>query len=414
MSDDVKVKFGGDFSAISNGAEEAARIAGTSIQHSFTDAMKKGGTFLAGAFAVSSIATSIYSGLREAGEYFMELNKMIVRTGVDAKELQVLGKAGKESGVGIETIGLALNKTNKFLAEAGKGSQSQLSILQGLGFATDATSLKSLKAIDVIYKMSDEIKRTGDTAKYAAVMMEIFGRGGQELIPVLAQGSERFKEIAESTKLFTAEEIKAGAAAEKAARAAGHAWDEVMRRITSTIGEHEIKENISDAIWEAQHNVGANHGFRRATPEQQNAIIEEALRAGRKLGLTNEETMKYAMDAYNGTSAYSLLLAGTKPGFEQQEILKAIIEKVQEENENIDYSEDKEIADFSAGNKTSGAVVSSIQAIGGGDIQSIYSGSFQDSLLDNTSRTAQATEKIAATTPSNGQQPKEQPAVLGH
>jgi len=412
MGDDVKVKFGGDFSDVPKGADAAAKQAGTAIQNSFADAASKASKMFLGAFAVSSIVSSIYSGMREAGSYFLELGNTIKKTGANAEDLQVLGKAGKESGVGLDSIANALVKTNKFLNEATRGSTSQLETLNRLGFATDAVTVKNLKATDVIYKLADEIKRTGDATAYTEDIIKIFGKSGADLIPMLTEGSEKFKEIAESTKLFTDAEIKAGAAAEKAARAAGHAWDEVMRRITSTIGEHEIKESISDAILEAQHNVGANYGFGKATPEQQNAIIEEALRAGRKLGLTNEETMKYAMDAYNGTSAYSLLLAGTEPGFDQQEILKAIIEKVQEENENIDYSE-KNVPNEATTLAKSNAVVSTLQAIGAGDIGSIYSGTYQDSVVSATERTASATEQIAQNTNPANQQADQTPAKAG-
>jgi len=122
--------------------------------------------------------------------------------------------------------------------------------------------------------------------------------------------------------------------------------------------------------------------------------------------------MKYAMDAYNGTSAYSLLLAGTEPGFDQQEILKAIIEKVQEENENIDYSE-KNVPNEATTLAKSNAVVSTLQAIGAGDIGSIYSGTYQDSVVSATERTASATEQIAQNTNPANQQADQTPAKAG-
>ena len=73
MADEVKVKFGGDFTDVPKGADAAAKQAGTAIANSFSDAAGKASKMFLGAFAVSSIVSSIYSGMREAGQYFIEL-----------------------------------------------------------------------------------------------------------------------------------------------------------------------------------------------------------------------------------------------------------------------------------------------------------------------------------------------------
>ena len=213
MADEVKVKFGGDFTDVPKGADAAAKQAGTAIANSFSDAAGKASKMFLGAFAVSSIVSSIYSGMREAGQYFIELQNTMKKTGASSQDLQMLGKAGKESGVGIESIGNALVKTNKFLNEATKGGESQLETLRSLGFATDQASVANIKAIDIFYKLADEIKRTGDATRYTETIIKIFGKSGAELIPVLEKGSDELKELAESSKLYTEAEIKAGAAA---------------------------------------------------------------------------------------------------------------------------------------------------------------------------------------------------------
>ena len=413
MGDDVKVKFGGDFSDVPKGADAAAKQAGTAIQNSFADAASKASKMFLGAFAVSSIVSSIYSGMREAGSYFLELGNTIKKTGANAEDLQVLGKAGKESGVGLDSIANALVKTNKFLNEATRGSTSQLETLNRLGFATDAVTVKNLKATDVIYKLADEIKRTGDATAYTEDIIKIFGKSGADLIPMLTEGSEKFKEIAESTKLFTDAEIKAGAAAEKAARAAGHAWDEFIRSITAGLGDFEIKEKISGAVIDTMDKlniVGAD--FSKATEEQQSAIVQQALRAGRKLGLTNEEILEQAQEAFGGESTYSKIL-GSAYSLDQQAVLDKLIEAVQEANENIDYSE-KNVPNEATSLAKSGAVVSTLQAIGAGDIGSIYSGTYQDSVVSATERTASATEQIVQNTNPANQQADQTPAKAGH
>jgi len=405
MGDDVKVKFGGDFSDVPKGADAAAKQAGTAIQNSFADAASKASKMFLGAFAVSSIVSSIYSGMREAGSYFLELGNTIKKTGANAEDLQVLGKAGKESGVGLDSIASALVKTNKFLNEATRGSTSQLETLNRLGFATDAVTVKNLKATDVIYKLADEIKRTGDATAYTEDIIKIFGKSGADLIPMLTEGSEKFKEIAESTRLFTDAEIKAGAAAEKAARAAENSWNNVLRIITSTVGEKIIRSNIGDAYREALSQYGEGEGHFRELPksgENLDKIIQSIIKEGKKMGLTTEEIT----DIVSNSNSLTL----------DQKELNLITDKLKEVSEKEKQKKAEEGEATPATPTTiakSGAVVSTLQAIGGGDIASIYSGTYQDSVVSATERTASATEQIAQNTNPANQQADQTPAKAG-
>jgi len=406
MGDDVKVKFGGDFSDVPKGADAAAKQAGTAIQNSFADAASKASKMFLGAFAVSSIVSSIYSGMREAGSYFLELGNTIKKTGANAEDLQVLGKAGKESGVGLDSIANALVKTNKFLNEATRGSTSQLETLNRLGFATDAVTVKNLKATDVIYKLADEIKRTGDATAYTEDIIKIFGKSGADLIPILTEGSDKFKEIAESTRLFTAEEIKAGAAAEKAARAAENSWNNVLRIITSTVGEKIIRSNIGDAYREALSQYGEGEGHFRELPksgENLDKIIQSIIKEGKKMGLTTEEIT----DIVSNSNSLTL----------DQKELNLITDKLKEVSEKEKQKKAEEGEATPATPTTlakSNAVVSTLQAIGAGDIGSIYSGTYQDSVVSATERTASATEQIAQNTNPANQQADQTPAKAGH
>jgi len=359
-----------------------------------------------GAFAVSSIVSSIYSGMREAGSYFLELGNTIKKTGANAEDLQVLGKAGKESGVGLDSIANALVKTNKFLNEATRGSTSQLETLNRLGFATDAVTVKNLKATDVIYKLADEIKRTGDATAYTEDIIKIFGKSGADLIPILTEGSDKFKEIAESTRLFTAEEIKAGAAAEKAARAAENSWNNVLRIITSTVGEKIIRSNIGDAYREALSQYGEGEGHFRELPksgENLDKIIQSIIKEGKKMGLTTEEIT----DIVSNSNSLTL----------DQKELNLITDKLKEVSEKEKQKKAEEGEATPATPTTlakSNAVVSTLQAIGAGDIGSIYSGTYQDSVVSATERTASATEQIAQNTNPANQQADQTPAKAGH
>ena len=414
MADEVKVKFGGDFTDVPKGADAAAKQAGTAIANSFSDAASKASKMFLGAFAVSSIVSSIYSGMREAGQYFIELQNTMKKTGASSQDLQMLGKAGKESGVGIESIGNALVKTNKFLNEATKGGESQLETLRSLGFATDQASVANIKAIDVFYKLADEIKRTGDATKYTETIIKIFGKSGAELIPILEKGSDDLKDLAESSKLYTEAEIKAGAAAERAAEAAERKWSQVTRDIMASVGSHELKETLADTLKSAFNEELKERNYMKPSKEEEEAIYQrtaqQVLKSGQKLGFTKEEVLEYASKTF-GPSGGLLYRSMIGEGLSDN-VYNALESLIQQMNENEDFTA-KDTEKFIAATK-SNAVVSSLQAIGAGDIQSIFAGTYQDQMLDAQQRTATATEQVAQNTNPNNPPPSEPPAKAGH
>jgi len=406
---DVKVKFGGDFSGLSKGASAAAEQAGMAMANSFGDAANKATKMFLGAFAVTTIVSNIYSGIREAGQYFMDLQNTMKKTGASSSDLQTLGKAGKESGVGIEQIGMALVKTNKFLNEASQGSAANLNILRALGLATDENSAKQVKAIDVVYSLSDAIKKSGDATQYTETIMKIFGKSGADLIPVLQMGSEHMKELAENAKIFTDEEIRAGVAAEKAARAAGRAWDELMRELAAGLGEFAIKEEFSNALDKSLEKQGLErYGLEGITTEQQQQLTNEFLRTGKKMGMKNDEILDYANKMFaEGGSYYAALtspVSGVMGPQAAEKIYNDIVNEIAERNENATDEVSANFADTLEKNnsKAPQVIASSLQAIGGGDIGSVYQATYdtQAQILDVNQQQAESLKSIDNKTPN--------------
>ena len=225
------------------------------------------------------------------------------------------------------------------------------------------------------------------------------------------------KELAESSKLYTETEIKAAAAAEKAALAAEHQWNSFTRNIAAWFGSHEVSEMLSDSLKKAVDEgfqgagSGPNGSF---TKEDQQRIYETAaeqvLKQGKKLGFTKEETLEYAAKTFgpNGSTAYRFALGSENA----DKVYSALETLIQDMNENEDFSEKSTQAITTA--VKSNAVVSSLQAIGAGDIQSIFAGTYQDQMLDAQTRTASATEQVVKNTTPPTNPVEEPPARAGH
>jgi hypothetical protein len=102
-----------------------------------------------------------------------DLDDMAQRTGATVEELSALGFAAKMSGTDIGTVEKAIRK----LQQSGKG-------------ISGATATQSL----MVY--ADQIAAIADPAKQTAMAIEIFGKSGASLLPMLKGGSANMAALA--------------------------------------------------------------------------------------------------------------------------------------------------------------------------------------------------------------------------
>jgi hypothetical protein len=88
MADDVKVKFGGDFSDMAKGAKAAATHAGNMLETSVTNYATGLAGSIGSMFTLESIVEKIQDGFKGAAEYFKEISRGIKTSGVNAEEFQ--------------------------------------------------------------------------------------------------------------------------------------------------------------------------------------------------------------------------------------------------------------------------------------------------------------------------------------
>ena len=141
----------------------------------------------------------------EAGDKFNDLSQ---RTGVSVESLARFNKAAATSGTDIDSVGKALGKLSKGMyeaAETGKGPTADA--LRTLGIsATDAAG--KLKSADqVTLEIANKFKAMPDGVEKTALAMQLFGKAGAEMIPMLNEGGKAIESL--SVKM-------SGAFAEKA------------------------------------------------------------------------------------------------------------------------------------------------------------------------------------------------------
>ena len=138
-------------------------------------------------FLAASTATRFITGAINQADEFWKLSR---QTGIGADSLQAYGNARKLAGVEQATIEKGLRRLAQSMREADQGVATYADAYKALG-VTVRDSDGNLKESEVVLaQLADRFKQMPNGATKAALAMEIFGRSGAQLIPMLNEGGE--------------------------------------------------------------------------------------------------------------------------------------------------------------------------------------------------------------------------------
>ncbi|MCC7408664.1 MAG: hypothetical protein IT442_11380 [Phycisphaeraceae bacterium] len=126
-------------------------------------------------------ATKVFAGMGD------DLAKMSARTGVSVESLSELGFAAELSGMSMEDLETSLRKMQKTLVEAASGSAGAVDALAKLGLT--AEDLQGLSPDEQLKRIADRLASIRDPALRAALAMEVFGKTGTKLLPLMQDGA---------------------------------------------------------------------------------------------------------------------------------------------------------------------------------------------------------------------------------
>jgi hypothetical protein len=146
------------------------------------------------AAAAVAMGTAAIVVLARTGD---EFDKMSKRTGIAVEELSRLGFAAEQSGTDINSLEGGLRKMSKLMLDADRGLSTATKTMEALGITTKELSGKSQTERFGIF--ADAIKDIKDPALKTALAMEVFGRGGTALIPMINEGAAGMRALAEES-----------------------------------------------------------------------------------------------------------------------------------------------------------------------------------------------------------------------
>jgi phage-related minor tail protein len=153
---------------------------------------------------LTAVGTAITAPLAGAAAVFAsvgdQVQKMAARTGLSAEAVSGLGFAAEQSGTDMATLEKGIRTMQRSLDDAATKGGAAAKAFQRLGL--DVASLSQMSPEDQFTAIAEALSQVQDPGQRAAMAMQIFGRAGAGLLPLLNGGAAGIAELrAEAERL---------------------------------------------------------------------------------------------------------------------------------------------------------------------------------------------------------------------
>jgi len=131
------------------------------------------------------------------------------KTGVSVEALSRFSKAAKVSGTDVEGVTKAMIKLSKGLVEAKNGQGQAGEALKSMGISAVDANGKLKDTDQIMLEISNKFKAMPNGAEKTAIALQLFGRAGADMIPMLNMGGEAIGKLGAMTTQY-AKDAKAG------------------------------------------------------------------------------------------------------------------------------------------------------------------------------------------------------------
>lgn len=179
----------GSFETDINRAAKLADKRAKDIDKAFKAAGAAVGAAMVTAGTVAAVA------LKNAIDRADELSKAAQKIGVTTEALSSLAYAADMSGASLQTLQGGLARLTKAQSEAAQGNEKLADLFGVLGVKFANTDGTLRKTDEVFRDLADRMSKLPDGADKTAVALELLGRSGGELIPLLNGGADALDEM---------------------------------------------------------------------------------------------------------------------------------------------------------------------------------------------------------------------------
>lgn len=152
------------------------------------------GMMMAGA----AILTPLIAAAKTYADTGDELMKMSQRTGFSVEALSELKFAADQSGISLGDMDTSIRKMNSTVDDAGRGLKTAQDSLDALGMSTK--TLMALSPEQRFLTIADALSKIEDPGTRAAIAVDMFGRSGTMMLPMLADGAIGVQKLRDQAK----------------------------------------------------------------------------------------------------------------------------------------------------------------------------------------------------------------------
>lgn len=161
--------------------------------NSLRDGFGKFAAFLAGGFVANSVASFIKSQLDAADA----ISDTATKLGITTDEYERFGFIAKLSGSSAEEMGASIGKLNKAIGDTADGNANTAQAFSKLGVSLKNADGSARSTSDVFMDIANNFGSLQSQGDKTTVAMTLFGKGGQNLLPIFAQGALAIQEMAQ-------------------------------------------------------------------------------------------------------------------------------------------------------------------------------------------------------------------------
>ncbi len=166
-----------------------------SAEKSIVSFVKKAGLITA---AITGYAGGVIALANSFAKTGTELWEMSQKTGVSVEALSELKYAAELSGTSLSGLQIGFRSMANTLEESKKGTGAANDALRTLGLSIE--QLDTLTPEQKFMTLASAIASLRDPTQRAALAVDIFGRSGTELLPMLADGAEGIEKLRDKAK----------------------------------------------------------------------------------------------------------------------------------------------------------------------------------------------------------------------
>ena len=236
------------------------------------DAFKTAGKAAAGLLAGYSANAVFQAFVRDVADTEDALSKLAQRTGDTVETLSKLQYAASLNDATNEDLATGLRTLAKNMGDVVAGTGEARGAFEALGLTQDVVSGKYKTAGELFAVVADKLSKYEDGANKAAIAQKIFGDAGTKLIPLLNNGADGLKAMADEAERF-------GVVVDTKAAKAAADFNDNMTRLNASMEGFKIAvggpiieylarlgDELRDAnaaglsLWQTLNNIGRRQG----------------------------------------------------------------------------------------------------------------------------------------------------------